>query len=347
MSSRDHGSQSLATVRTSVNTLADNRKHSVGQAPTVSVAVISYNAASTIEETLDSILRQDCGPSTIELVISDDGSTDETVMVAENWLAMHGDGFRRVELIANEVNSGVSRNCNIAWKASSGGWIKTIAADDILLPNCLSANLDFVERNPECSVVVSKMRWFGSIDRVTPEPSQLAFFELSALDQYKSLRFGSFNFAPTSFIRKEAFEAVGYADERFRNIEDLPLWLGFTQHGYRLCLNDCVTVNYRVSDSISKSSSRFVNTAFLRDLIQVHKQLKPLDSDGLMYRYLRFERGFGLYSTLFISKICRNRRSALSRLLEALALVLRPTDLWGAIRRRVGRLASRMSLTSG
>ncbi len=310
------------------------------QAATVSVTVISYNAAATIEETLDSILRQDLGAANIELAISDDASTDDTVAVARAWLDTHGAALANVVLIANETNGGVSKNCNAVWKAASGDWLKTIAADDILLPNCLTSNLEFAAQHPDCSVIVTKMRWFGSIDRVTPEPSQLPFFELPAIEQYKSLRFGSFNFAPTSFIRKQAFEAVDYADEQFRNIEDLPLSLRFTKAGYRICLNDDVTVNYRVSDSISKSSSRFVNVPFLRDLIAIHKQLAPIESDGLAYRYLRFERGVGLYSTLAISKLCRNRRSGFSRLLEGLALLLRPTDLWRAVRRRVDRLAA-------
>ncbi len=310
------------------------------QAATVSVTVISYNAAATIEETLDSILRQDLGAANIELAISDDASTDDTVAVTRAWLDTHGAAFANVVFIANETNGGVSKNCNTVWKAASGDWLKTIAADDILLPNCLTSNLEFVAQHADCSVIVTKMRWFGSIDRVTPEPSQLPFFELPAIEQYKSLRFGSFNFAPTSFIRKQAFEAVDYADEQFRNIEDLPLWLRFTKAGYRICLNDDVTVNYRVSDSISKSSSRFVNVPFLHDLIAIHKQLTPIESDGLTYRYLRFERGVGLYSTLAISKLCRNRRSGFSRLLEGLALLLRPTDLWRAVRRRFDRLAA-------
>lgn len=310
--------------------------------PVVSVSVISYNAAATIEETLNSILEQDYGPENVELVISDDASVDDTVAITERWLSSHGDAFRRAQLIANSSNGGVSRNCNTVWKASTGEWIKTIAADDILLPGCLSSNVDFIRRHAECSIVFSRMRWFGSVERVTPEPSQIAFFDLPALQQYKALRFGSFNFAPTSFIRREALEAVGFADESFRNIEDLPLWLRFTRHGFRLYFHDDVTVNYRVSDSISKSSSRFVNVPFLLDMIGVHRQLRPLESDGFAYRYLRFERSVLLYSMLFISKVCRNRRSGLSRFLEFIALLFRPRDLWGVMRRRLGRLTRRI-----
>ena len=106
-------------------------------------------------------------------------------------------------------------------------------------------------------------------------------------------------------------------------------------------------MHYRVSDSISKSSSRFVNVPFLLDLMEIHKQQEPLDKDGIAYRYLRFERSIGLRSTLLISRICRNRRSGLSRLLEFLALLLRPVDLWGALRRRSGRVTSRMSAGRG
>ncbi len=309
----------------------------------VSVAVISYNAQDTIQETLDSILNQDHGAENIELIVSDDASRDNTVAVTSAWLAGNGHLFHKVDLIANAVNGGVSKNCNMVWKATTGAWIKTIAADDILLPHCLSSNLAFISGQDSCNLVFSKMQWFGSIERVTPEPSQLPFFRKSALEQYKSLRFGSFNFAPTSFIRRAALEAVGFADERFRNIEDLPLWLSFTRHGYRLCFLDRVTVRYRVSHSISKSSSRFVNLPFLLDLIEIHNDQEPLDQDGMGDRYLRFERSIGLYSTLLISRMCGNRRSFLSRSLELIALSLRPVDLWRAIRRRLGRIASRMS----
>ena len=319
----------------------------MGQKEIVSVTVICYNAQHTIEETLDSILNQDYGARNIELIISDDASSDNTGAVTEGWLARNGNLFHKIELILNKINRGVSRNCNVAWRASTGEWIKPIAGDDILLPHCLSSNLGFVAGRVDCNVVFSKMRWFGSLERVTPEHGQVALFELPALQQYKALRFGSFNFAPTSFIRKTALESVGYADERFRNIEDLPLWLSFTRRGYRLCFFDRVTVNYRVSDSISKSSSRFVNLLFLLDLIEIHKQQTPLETDGVRYRYLRFERTIGLRSTLLISRICRNRRSVFSRFLEFLALLLRPVDLCGVLRRRFGRVASRVSAWQG
>lgn len=309
---------------------------------TVSVAVLSYNAEATIEETLDSVLAQDHGASNIELLISDDGSTDRSAATIEKWLEKNGAQFHKARLILNKLNGGVSRNCNVAWKACSSEWIKTIGGDDILLEDCLSAYLDYVDHHSDCDVVFSKMKWFGGIERVTPEPSQLAFFDLPAAQQHKALRFGSFNFAPTSFIRRSALDAVGYADEKFRNIEDLPLWLKLTRHGHRLFFLDKITVHYRVAHSISKSSSRFVNMPFLLDLIEIHRQQKPLDDDSLLDRYRGVERWVGLHSTLLISKLCGNRRSWFSRSLEFVALLLRPLDFSQAVSRRATRLRMKL-----
>lgn len=308
----------------------------------VSIAVLSYNAEATIEETLNSALNQSLGAGNIELVVSDDGSTDGSAAVIGSWLDMHAGHFYSARAILNERNGGVSRNCNLAWQACSGEWIKTIGADDLLTQDCLDVYTDYVKDRSDCDAVVAKMKWFGAIDRVTPEPSQLAFFGLTAAQQHRVLRFSSFNFAPTSFLRRSTLAALGYADERFRNVEDLPLWLKFTGHGHKLFFLDRITVHYRVAHSISKSSSRFVNMPFLLDLIAIHGQQVPLEDESWFDRYLRLERKVGLHSTLLISKLCRNRRSWFSRSLEFLALLLRPVDLFQAVRRRVARLRMKL-----
>lgn len=311
--------------------------------PVVSVAVLSYHAEATIEDTLNSVLEQSLGAGNIDLVISDDGSADGTGAVIEAWLEKNAAHFHKATAILNKLNGGVSRNCNVAWKACSGEWIKTIGADDILAKDCLSAYMDYVGHRSDCDAVFAKMKWFGAIDRVTPEPSQLPFFDLTAVQQHRVLRFGSFNFAPTSFLRRSALASVGYADEKFRNIEDLPLWLKLTRHGHKLFFLDKITVHYRVAHSISKSSSRFVNMPFLLDLIEIHSQQDALEDDSWFDHYLRIERKLGLRSTLLISKLCGNRRSWFSRSLEFLALLLRPVDFIQAVGRRLTRLRTRLS----
>ena len=308
----------------------------------VSVAVLSYNAEATIEETLNSVLNQSHGTGNIELIVSDDGSNDGSVAAIGRWLDKHAQHFHQAKAIANQSNAGVSRNCNVAWQACSGDWIKTIGADDILTEDCISDYVDYVAQRTDCDAVVAKMKWFGAIERVTPEPSQLAFFDLTAAQQHKILRFSSFNFAPTSFLRRSTLASLEYADEQFRNIEDLPLWLKLTRQGHKLFFLDKITIHYRVAHSISKSSSRFVNMPFLLDLIAIHSQQEPLEDESWFDRYLRLERKVGLHSTLLISRLCRNRRSLFSRFLEFLALLLRPVDLFQATRRRLTRLRMKL-----
>ena len=63
--------------------------------PLVSVVVVTYNSARYVEQTLDSVLAQTYrGP--IELIVSDDGSTDNTLKVCNEWIALYGNSFTRL-----------------------------------------------------------------------------------------------------------------------------------------------------------------------------------------------------------------------------------------------------------
>ena len=117
----------------------------------ISIAVITYNSEKTVLETLNSIATQTYGTDFIELIISDDGSVDNTIGVIDEWLIKYGDNFNKVIFIKNENNLGVSKNINMAWRASTSEWIKTVAGDDILLPNCIADNVAFLAKESDVS----------------------------------------------------------------------------------------------------------------------------------------------------------------------------------------------------
>lgn len=256
----------------------------------ITVAVITYNSSSTILETLASILSQSYGAINIELIISDDASQDNTVVVVDEWIKNNKNLFNRVVFIRNPINKGVSANINMAWRSSTCKWVKSIAGDDLLEPNCLEINYKYATKNPDCKIIFSKMQWFGSVEKVTPTPYDSRFFSKNSKQQNNWLKFFSFNIAPASFINTEALKAVGYANEKYKMLEDLPLWLKFTKAGYRLYFIDTITVRYRVSESITSSNDKFVNIDFLNNLIGINKDQTVSFFKDPVSEWVRYEQ---------------------------------------------------------
>lgn len=252
----------------------------------VTVAVITYHSAHTVLETLNSIVSQVYGPENIELIISDDGSKDSTVKVIEEWLSEHGSRFYRVKFFANEVNGGISKNCNIAWRAATSEWIKTIAGDDLLVENALAIYMAEVEKNPEIKCCFSRVKKFtkNHVLEVGSDKNMRRFFSHSAEKQYRYLIIRNIIYAPTSFINRKVLDEVGYADERYRMIEDLPLWLKISKAGHRLSLIDMALVKYRISESISRSEKRIINCSYAEEVNSfMIEEVQYLKSEGYIF----------------------------------------------------------------
>jgi glycosyltransferase involved in cell wall biosynthesis len=293
----------------------------------VSVAVISYNSEKTIIETLNSILQQSYGTRNIELIISDDGSSDNTVLITDSWIKLHENSFERVNFIKHSINNGVSKNCNSAWKECTCEWIKTIAADDVLLDNCLSDNVKHIRENSEIKILFSIMMTFDAETLLPlgnqPAESRFDFFKMNASQQYKVLLTNSFNCAPSSFINRETLSSVGYADERFMFIEDLPLWLRFTSASIPLRFMKKETVKYRIGNSLTSSGEKFVNINFLKQKKELYKILIFPSLSVKDYFYI-FDKSVDVYSQLLIAKITKNKKGSLSNLLSRTSYLLRP-----------------------
>ncbi|MEQ4679652.1 glycosyltransferase family 2 protein [Providencia rettgeri] len=279
-------------------------------------------------ETLDSIVNQTYSPKNIELIISDDGSKDNTVQVIQSWLKKYKNPFYDVKFFANTQNGGISRNCNIAWKSSCSEWIKTIAGDDILSKECLSINMAYVRNNPNCKVIFSKMAHFMSdinkIHDVTPPSIVESFFKLSSKMQYEYLLRYSFNMAPTSFINTSVLKTVDYCDEQYKLIEDLPLWLKITKAGFSMSYCNSVTVFYRKGNSISQSVTRLTNVDFINQMLILHRnEVWPNFSGFSKWRIL--DTKIKYLSWLIPAKIFKNKRHLFSILTQRLIFIFRPS----------------------
>ena len=255
--------------------------------PLVSVLVLTYNSAGTVIETLESIKAQTY--PNIELIISDDCSTDNTIEVCRDWVDKNKGRFIKSEIIAIEQNTGVSANFNRAEAACSGEWVKGTAGDDLLLPDCIQDSVEYVEDHPDVIFLFGRMEGFGrpqeEIDEYMNRCYDYSFFDLSAEEQYNRLVFkGNCVPAPSSFynlalVRKYQIRN----DERIPMVEDYPKWMNITKRGIQLRLVDKILVQYRLSEnSISTTTTPSV---------------RARQSGALIYIYYIFNTRFKSYKS--------------------------------------------------
>ena len=220
--------------------------------PLVAIIIVTYNSAQFVIETLESAKAQSW--QNIELIISDDCSPDNTVELCTNWIANNKDRFVRTEILTVSQNGGVSASCNRSIKAAQTDWIKFIAGDDILLPNCIAANMKFVTENPEAKIIFSEVLLYENdfkeenFLKVMPGsfPMNIMNPAFSAVEQNQLLLLSDrIHFTPSYFFNRIPLVALGGYDEGNRVIEDYPMWLKLTRAGNKLYFFKTPTVGYR------------------------------------------------------------------------------------------------------
>ena len=99
----------------------------------LSIIVPVYNAEKWLRRCVDSLLNQDLPREDYEIILVDDGSTDGSLKICDEYLAAHP-GLVRV---IHQPNSGVSMARNAALDAAVGDYVMFVDADDYIEPNCL------------------------------------------------------------------------------------------------------------------------------------------------------------------------------------------------------------------
>lgn len=227
--------------------------------PLVSVAVITYNSSKTIVETLDSIYNQEY--PTLELIISDDCSSDNTVDVCKVWIENHKGRFAWTDILTVEKNTGTSANLNRAEAACKGEWVKSIAGDDLLLPNCIQDFMDYAHTHPEALVIIGQTQIIGGDEKYRNMFYNLrkeSFRQLSQMSHeelYERVMENNNISAPAVIFSKtllEKYEKLN--DEKIVFIEDWPRWMNLLRDGIYPRFLDKEVVAYRLG-GVSTSST--------------------------------------------------------------------------------------------
>ena len=232
----------------------------------VSVVVITYNSAGFVTETLDSIAAQTY--PRIELVVSDDCSRDNTVEVVREWIRENESRFENCVVRAGEENMGIPKTLNAGIRCAGGKYIKIIAGDDLLRPECIRVNVDgCAEKGSRYLFTWLEKFSDGETGRkFWSEAPNSAFFAADAGEQYAMLLRKNWVYGPLFFCEKAFLEEMGMYDERYRMLEDYPMWLKMTRAGHRLHFVNVPTVSYRISESSVSNSAgqRVINENYFR-----------------------------------------------------------------------------------
>lgn len=189
----------------------------------VSVIMGIYNCSDTLEEAVECIIGQTY--TNWELVLCDDGSSDETYSVARR-LAGRYPG--QIILLRNEQNRGLNHTLNRCLEAATGDYIARMDADDRCSPERFAVEVEVLNSNPDIAIVSTDMEHFDALGAwgrqshpTRPVP--------------KDFVHGTpFNHA-ACMVCAEAYKAVnGYSEDRkFLRVEDYQLWIKMYAAGFR------------------------------------------------------------------------------------------------------------------
>jgi glycosyltransferase involved in cell wall biosynthesis len=183
--------------------------------PLVTVVTPTYNRASFLPETIDSVLSQSY--QNIEYIVLDDGSTDNTREVLE----LYGKRIRW----ESHNNMGESLTVNKGWSMARGDLIVTVNSDDPILPGLIETGVEFMNSHPD--VLVAYPDW------LMIDPGGMVLDEIKTCD-YNYLNMVRWNRCfpgPGTFIRKKCFALTEMRNPEYCSMADFDYWLRLGLHG--------------------------------------------------------------------------------------------------------------------
>jgi len=262
----------------------------VSSAPAVSVIIATYNRANYLAETIDSVLSQSF--QNFELIVVDDGSTDETRRV----VAPYGS---RVRYIYQE-NRGPSAARNLAARNTSADWISIQDSDDLCLPNHLETLYGYVNKHPKSGMVFANGSYLGgpahNRETIIPAAKSRRLAEQGV--RLEDLFDKSIVRLQAALISKRCYDDVEGHDESLRISMDLDLTFRLISR-YPVAYLDEVVFSYR------RHSGNISGNQELRLLENIRVIEKLLGQNGeaeellgkrrvaarLAYRYYRLAKG--------------------------------------------------------
>lgn len=196
--------------------------------PLVSVLMVTYNRASTLKETIASVLNQTY--KNIHFIIVDDGSTDETREIVESFQD------DRIEFCSLEKNRHICYATNVGFSKVKGEYMARIDSDDVWYPDKLEKQIEFLENSDKYKICFS---WIDLIDENgnsinDKESGLLKLFESDFRGQADALKsfflIGNSLSHPSVVMKKEVLDKVGGFNPGYMQSHDFDFWIRIAKH---------------------------------------------------------------------------------------------------------------------
>lgn len=239
--------------------------------PLVSILVVSYHQGKYIKENLDSVKAQTY--TNWELIVADDASPDDSVLQFKNWLK--DNNVNAKELFHNK-NTGLATILNEAIEICNGKYVKLIAADDFMHPECLEKSVNSLEeKGEEYGMVFTDTYCIDENSNPLPDFADYnKLGNIPAEDFRKELLRGNRIAALTVMMPLKVIKETGKYDSKFL-VEDYYRWLKINEK-YLIAYIPEKLSYYRWHDNnISKTKAERIEAETM--MIQM-----MFDSDGIL-----------------------------------------------------------------
>jgi len=202
----------------------------------ISVVMPVYNSAAYVAHAIESVLMQSFDH--FELIIVDDGSTDNTCALVEAF------SDKRIKLLRNGHDFIAS--LNMGMNAAQGKYIARMDADDLMHTDRLRVQHAIMSKHPEITVCGT---WAATFGDNAVHAGMLGTAKGMIDMPLLNLLQGNFIFHPTSMLRVDFFKQQSLCYERYPYAEDYKLWVEIAKRGGRFYVESQPLLYYRVSET--------------------------------------------------------------------------------------------------
>ncbi len=217
----------------------------------VSIVLPTYNRAAKVGKAIESVLGQTY--SDFELIVVDDGSTDNTEQVVN--------GYHDKRIIYHRMaeNGGQARARNCGMEIAQYDYIAFEDSDDLWRPQKLERQMDaMLNAKPSVGLVYHKLRYDLGEGRCITLPDEKIADEKKSGDIYAQLLWDNLIDMPTILVKKECVRTVGGMDETFRSLEDYDFALRVAKKYHVLFLNDIYLDSEFSNTGVSGNSQQYL-----------------------------------------------------------------------------------------